>query len=117
MPTFRYRLRAAEPQSVEDYRVLAERGVPRMAWAYLERGAESEVTLDANRIAFSRWSLRQRVLTGTTAGNLGVEVGGVPLSMPILAAPTGLSGLAHPRGEPAIARAAGRKGTRAVVST
>lgn len=88
-----------------------------MAWAYLERGAESETTLIANRDAFARWALRQRVLTGTSAANLGVEVAGVGLSMPILAAPTGLSGLAHSGGEPAIARAAERKGTRAVVST
>lgn len=117
MGTFRYRLRTAEPQSVADYRALAARRVPCMAWAYLERGAESEVTLAANRSAFSRWSLRQRVLTGTAAVELGVELAGVRLSMPILAAPTGLSGLAHPRGEPAIARAAERKGTRAVVST
>jgi L-lactate dehydrogenase (cytochrome)/(S)-mandelate dehydrogenase len=118
MAAFAYRLRAApRPTSVEDYGRRARRRVPRMAWAYIDRGAESETTLAANRRAFARWSLRQRVLTGVESPRLDAEVGGVPLSMPILLAPTGLSGLAHASGEPALARAAGRAGTRAVVST
>jgi isopentenyl diphosphate isomerase/L-lactate dehydrogenase-like FMN-dependent dehydrogenase len=118
MAAFACRLRAApRPTSVDDYRRRARRRVPRMAWTYIDRGAETEATLAANRRAFGRWSLRQRVLTGVEAPQLGVEVGGVPLSMPILLAPTGLSGLAHASGEPALARAAERAGTRAVVST
>jgi L-lactate dehydrogenase (cytochrome)/(S)-mandelate dehydrogenase len=118
MAAFAYRLRAApRPTSVEDYRRRARRRVPRMAWAYIDRGAEAEATLAANRSAFARWSLRQRVLTGVEEPRLGTEVAGVPLSMPILLAPTGLSGLAHASGEPALARAAERAGTRAVVST
>jgi L-lactate dehydrogenase (cytochrome)/(S)-mandelate dehydrogenase len=118
MATFRYRLRSAsDPVSVDDYRALARRRVPTMAWAYLERGAESETTFAANRDAFARWALRQRVLTGIESAQLGVRVAGLDLSMPLLAAPTGLSGIAHPSGEPAIARATEAKGTRAVVST
>ncbi|HEY2056203.1 MAG TPA: alpha-hydroxy acid oxidase [Solirubrobacterales bacterium] len=118
MAAFAYRLRAApRPTSVDDYRRRARRRVPRMAWAYLDRGAESETTLAANRRAFARWALRQSVLTGVESVRTGVEVGGVPLALPILLAPTGLSGLAHASGEPALARAAERAGTRAVVST
>jgi L-lactate dehydrogenase (cytochrome)/(S)-mandelate dehydrogenase len=118
MAAFAYRLRASpRPTSVDDYRRRARRRVPRMVWAYIDRGAETEATLAANRSAFSRWSLRQRVLTGVEEPRLAAEVGGVPLSMPILLAPTGLSGLAHASGEPALARAAERAGTRAVVST
>ncbi len=113
-----FRLRAApQPTSVDDYRRRARRRVPRMAWAYIDRGAETEATLAANRTAFSRWALRQRVLTGVEEPRLATAVGGVPLSMPIMLAPTGLSGLAHASGEPALARAAERAGTRAVVST
>jgi L-lactate dehydrogenase (cytochrome)/(S)-mandelate dehydrogenase len=118
MAAFAYGLRAApRPTSVDDYRRRARRRVPRMAWAYIDRGAETETTLAANRRAFGRWSLRQRVLTGVESPRLGSAIGGVPLSMPILLAPTGLSGLAHASGEPALARAAERAGTRAVIST
>jgi L-lactate dehydrogenase (cytochrome)/(S)-mandelate dehydrogenase len=118
MAAFSYRLRAApRPTSVADYRRRARRRVPRMAWAYLDRGAESETTLASNRSAFGRWALRQRVLTGVEGPRLGVEIAGAPLSMPVLLAPTGLSGLAHASGEPALARAAEKAGTRAVIST
>jgi L-lactate dehydrogenase (cytochrome)/(S)-mandelate dehydrogenase len=118
MATFRYRLRAAsDPVSVDHYRALARRRVPAMAWAYLERGAEAETTFGANRGAFSRWALRQRVLTGIESTNLAVSVAGLDLAMPLLAAPIGLSGIADPSGEPAIARATEAKGIRAVIST
>ncbi|MHB1810579.1 MAG: alpha-hydroxy acid oxidase [Solirubrobacteraceae bacterium] len=118
MPALKYRLRSvSQPLSVEDYRALAARRIPAIAWSYLERGAESEVTFAANRRAFSRWALRQRVLTGVESPRLAVSVAGLELSLPVLAAPTGISGLAHPSGEPAIARAAESRGTRAVVST
>lgn len=118
MAVFTYRLRSdRRPISVDDYRASARRRVPRMAWAYLERGAETETTLAANRSAFARWSLRQRVLTGVESVGLGARVAGVDLAIPILIAPTGLSGLAHASGEPALALAAERQGTRAVVST
>jgi L-lactate dehydrogenase (cytochrome) len=118
MPAFSYRLRAeSAPVSVEDYRRKAARRIPKMAWAYVDRGAESEAAMAANRDAFGRWTLRQNVLTGVDSPRLAARVAGLDLSMPLLVAPTGLSGLAHASGEPAIARAAERKGTRAVVST
>jgi L-lactate dehydrogenase (cytochrome)/(S)-mandelate dehydrogenase len=88
-----------------------------MPWAYLDGGAEDHVTLDANRAAFARWSLRSRVLSGAEGGDLATRVGGEALALPILLAPTGLTGLAHPQGEVGAARAAERAGTRAIVST
>jgi isopentenyl diphosphate isomerase/L-lactate dehydrogenase-like FMN-dependent dehydrogenase len=118
MAAFNYRLRVDPgPLDVADYRSRARRRVPGMAWAYLERGSETEATLTQNRQAFSRWSLRQRVLTGVESVRLDTRVAGVDLALPVLLAPTGLSGIAHASGEPSLVRAAERKGTRAVVST
>jgi L-lactate dehydrogenase (cytochrome)/(S)-mandelate dehydrogenase len=57
------------------------------------------------------------VLTGIESTNLAVSVAGLDLAMPLLAAPIGLSGIADPSGEPAIARATEAKGIRAVIST
>jgi len=103
---------------VNDYRRLAQRSVPRMVWAYVDGGAEDMTTLRDNRSAFGRWSLRQRVLTGLPPGeDLSVEVGGVPLDLPILLAPTGMTGLTHWRGELGAAQAAERAGTRLVLSS
>jgi isopentenyl diphosphate isomerase/L-lactate dehydrogenase-like FMN-dependent dehydrogenase len=89
-----------------------------MVWAYVDGGAEDMTTLRDNRSAFARWSLRQRVLTGLPPGeDLGVEVGGVPLDLPILLAPTGMTGLTHWQGELGAAQAAERAGTRLVLSS
>ena len=118
MPAFRYGLRSRVPPiTVDDYRRRAARAIPPMVWAYLDGGAEDEVTLRANRDAFRRWSLRSRVLADVSRIDLTTVVAGETLSMPILAAPTGLSGLAHPSGEVAVARATESLGTRAIVST
>jgi len=115
---FKYRLTSrAGPITVEDYRQLAKRAVPSMVWAYIDSGAEDLGTLRANREAFERWCLRTRVLTGNDAKDLSVEVAGVPLSMPILLAPTGLTGISHWTGEVGAAQAAEGVGTRAILST
>ena len=111
------RLRAGTPlYSTEDYRRAAHRALPPLAWAYLEGGAEDERTLQRNRDAFGGWGLRQRVLAGVGEPEIGVEVAGVPLSLPVLLAPTGLAGFLHWHGEVGAARAAERCGTRAVIS-
>jgi len=89
-----------------------------MVWAYVDGGAEDMATLRDNRSAFGRWNLRQRVLTGLPPGeDLGVEIAGVGLDLPVLLAPTGMTGLTHWQGELGAARAAERAGTRLVLSS
>jgi len=103
---------------VEDYRRLARRAVPRMVWAYIDGGAEDMRTVAANRTAFDRWQLRQRVLTGYPArDDLSATVAGQALDVPIVLAPTGLTGMTHWSGEVAVARGAERAGTRMVLSS
>lgn len=117
MGSFRYRLSAGRALfTVADYRRAARRAVPDMVWAYVDGGAEDHVTLRRNLEAFQRWGLRQRVLTGVGEPDLHVEIAGVRLSLPVLLAPTGLTGIAHWHGELGAAQAAERFGTRAVVS-
>jgi L-lactate dehydrogenase (cytochrome)/(S)-mandelate dehydrogenase len=118
MSTFQYRLRAPSgPISVEDYRAAARRRIPAMAWAYLDGAAEDGITRDANRRAFERLSFVPRVLRGFATTDLSTEVAGSELSLPVLLAPTGLSGLAHWSGELGLAQGAERAGTVAILST
>lgn len=118
MTAFQYRLRTSTPLvSVQDYRAAARRALPRMVWAYLDGGAEDERTLRANRAAFTKWSLRQRVLAGHAHADIGTELFGERLDLPVVLAPTGLTGLAHWSGELGAARAAERAGTRLALST
>jgi isopentenyl diphosphate isomerase/L-lactate dehydrogenase-like FMN-dependent dehydrogenase len=118
--SFRYQLTGSgrDPRSVEDYRRRARRAVPKMVWAYIDGGAEDMRTVRWNRSAFDRWTLRQRVLTGHPArDDLRVHVAGETLELPVILAPTGLTGLTHWQGELGAARAAEGAGTRLVLSS
>jgi isopentenyl diphosphate isomerase/L-lactate dehydrogenase-like FMN-dependent dehydrogenase len=115
---FKYRLRAPERLiSVEDYRRVAARRVPRMVWEYIEGGADDKITLRRNLDAFSALSLRARMLTGHAGRELATTVAGVEVALPVLLAPTGALGLSHWQGDAAAARAAEAAGTRLVLST
>lgn len=115
---FRYRLRRPrEALTVADWRRRSRRRLPGMVWAYVENGADSERTLRGNEEAFSRWRLRQRVLTGVGDVSLQTEVSGTSLALPVLLAPTGLAGAAHWSGDVGAARAAEARGTRLVLSS
>ncbi|MBU9764538.1 alpha-hydroxy-acid oxidizing protein [Mycobacterium sp. TNTM28] len=117
-PAFQYRLRTPVPLvSIDDHRRAARRALPTMVWAYLDGGAEDERTVRNNRAAFANWQLRQRVLAGYPGAELGVTIDGQRLELPVLLAPTGLTGLAHWSGELAAAQAAERAGTRLTLST
>ncbi|MGE0584389.1 MAG: alpha-hydroxy acid oxidase [Flavobacteriaceae bacterium] len=91
--------------------------LPKLAEAYVDNGAEDENTLAANRHAFSRWSLRQRVLHGVTFPKLSTTVAGLDIALPVMGAPTGFSALTNWRGDVAVARGAERAGTRLILST
>ena len=87
------------------------------AWAYYSAGAGDEVTLRWEREAFDRLRLVPRVLRGVDRADTSTAVLGTPVQAPIMFAPTGVQGLAHPEGECATARGAGEAGTLMAVST
>jgi isopentenyl diphosphate isomerase/L-lactate dehydrogenase-like FMN-dependent dehydrogenase len=118
MGAFQYKLSSkSAPITIEDYRQLARRAVPDMVWAYVDYGAEEMTTLNANRLAFDRYRLRMRVLTGNEATDLNVNIAGADITLPVLLAPTGLAGLSHWTGEVGTARAAEKAGTLSILST
>ncbi len=89
----------------------AQRALPRSVLDYVEGGAEDEVTIARNRSDFEQLSLLPRVLRGVSEVNLATTVLGQPVSLPVLAAPTGLSTMVHPLGEVGVAEAVSRAGT------
>lgn len=103
--------------TVEDYRRAARRKLPDFVWAYLDGGSDDRNTLTDNRDDFGAWSLRSRVLTGQGAPDLSATAFGQTLSMPVVLAPTGYTGLCHWQSDIAAVRAAERRGTRMIVST
>jgi len=113
-----FKLRAGESLiSVDDYRRAARRRLPKMVWTFVDGGAEDHAALDGNRAAFDYWAIRASVLKGHGEPKLETTVAGVPLSMPVLLAPTGFTGLTYWRGDVAAARGAERAGTRYALSS
>ena len=105
------------PASVMDYRELARRRLPRQLFDYLDGGAYAESTMRANVEDLHRIRLRQRVLRDVGDIDLGVQVLGERLSLPVVLGPVGLVGMFARRGEAQAARAAEGEGVRFCVST
>ena len=103
--------------SIDDFRPLARRRLPRAVFDYLDGGAEGEVTLRENCRAFEDVTFRPRHAVAHANCELCTRVLGFDLSLPFLLAPVGYSRLMHPGGEVAAARAAGAAGTAYILST
>jgi len=84
---------------------------------YYAGGAGDERTLAENEAAFARRRLRPRVLVDVSTVSAATTVLGTDVSMPVLVGPTALHGMAHPDGEPGMARAAAAAGTVYCLST
>jgi 4-hydroxymandelate oxidase len=108
---------AAEPFNVRDYERLAKEALDPGAHSYFAGGAGDEWTLRRNEEAFRRLVLRPRVLVDVGGVSAETEVLGERVSMPVLVAPTAMLKVAHPDGEPGVARAAAAAGTIFTLST
>jgi 4-hydroxymandelate oxidase len=96
---------------------LARERLSPMAYDYYASGAHDEATLRENVAAWSRIELRYRVLVDVSTRSSSTTVLGVPVTMPVLVAPTAFHKLACPQGELATVRAAARAGTVMVLSS
>ena len=105
------------PLNVLEYESLAREAMHPSTWAYCSAGAGDEVTLRRERAAFDRLRLVPRVLRGVDRADTSTVVLGTRIGSPIMVAPTGVQGMAHPEGECATARAAGEAGTLMTIST
>ena len=108
-----------QPINLSDYEVLAEQQMAHIPWAwdFYQGGSDDEVSLHGNRVAFAQLRLRPRVLVDVNRCDMRTSVLGIPVSMPILVAPTSGHGLAHSDAECATARAVQKAGTLMIVST
>src|SRR5690349_19171942 len=75
------------PASIEDYRELARRRLPRVLFDYIDGGSYAEVTLARNVADFQDIALRQRVMRDTRGLDMTVEVLGQAWAAPFALAP------------------------------
>ena len=91
-------------------REAARRHLPRALFEFVDRGSERDVALAENTAAFTRLKLRQRVLVDLSRRDMGTELFGKRIALPVVIAPTGIAGLLWYQGELALARAAADAG-------
>lgn len=103
--------------SVSDFRELARRRLPNIFFEYIDGGAYAEVTLRRNVADLEAIALRQRVMRDMTRLDMGVELFGQSLAMPLALAPVGMAGMYARRGEVQAANAAKGMGVPFCLST
>src|SRR5689334_16067149 len=103
--------------TIEDLRLLAKKRVPRMFYDYADSGSWTESTYRANASDFQAIKLRQRVAVNMENRSLASTMIGVPVTMPVALAPTGMTGMQHADGEILAARAAEKFGVPFTLST
>jgi L-lactate dehydrogenase (cytochrome) len=108
---------APQVVNLADLRELARRRLPRVAFDYIDGGADAEVTLRENCRVYEDVVFRPRSAVVAPDCDLRTKVLGTDVALPLLLAPVGSCRLFHPGGEPAAARAAGKAGTIYVLST
>ena len=100
-----------------DYREAARRRLPPFLFDYIDGGAYGERTLARNTADYQDIALRQRVLGGVGEVDLTTRLFDESLSLPVVLAPVGLTGMYARRGEVQAARAAATRGVPFTLST
>jgi len=103
--------------NVNDLRKLAKRRLPRAMFHYIDGGADDEVTLRRNTVAFEDYELQPSFLNPVDQINTSINLFRKELNIPFFIAPTGMSRLFHHTKENAVARAAAKFGTVYTLST
>lgn len=106
-----------EPINLFELEDLALQKLPKMVANYYVSGANDEITLRENREAYEKIKLKYRVLRDISQRDISASLQGQSLTMPLVIAPTAFHKLAHPEGEIATVRAAGKAGVNMILST
>ncbi len=106
-----------EAYNIEDLRRIAADRLPRIAYDFLERGAEEEVTLAGNRAVFEHIRFQPRTLVDVSKRSQKKTLWGKTFDAPFGVAPTGASGMYCFDADVKIARAARRANLPCVLST
>jgi pre-mycofactocin synthase len=87
----------------------AKRRLPKSVYGALIAGADRGITMGDNTAAFDELGFRPVTAGQSPTRDMGLEVMGQHVSMPVLISPTGVQAV-HPDGEVAVARAAAARG-------
>ncbi|MER5216272.1 alpha-hydroxy acid oxidase [Streptomyces sp. NPDC002838] len=102
--------------TVHDFETAARAKLDPVYADFIAGGARDEITVRANEAVFGRLQLLPRVLRGSTARELDLDLLGSRARLPVLLSPTAFHKLVDPEGELATARAAAAAGAIMIVS-
>src|SRR6266516_3176875 len=106
-----------EAINVFDFEPVFFKNVPPAHIGYMASGIDAEMTLKANREAFSKYYLRPRRLNDVSKVDMSVDILGVKYPNPIFVCPVGGNKAYHQKGEAAVARAAKTGGHLEMLAT
>ena len=105
-----------QPVNLFEYEALAKTRLTKAIYDHIAGGATDEITLRRTRAVYDSIMLRPRMLADVDKVQLETTALGAHISYPVMIAPAGDHGRAHPDGELATARATGAAGTLMCVS-
>jgi L-lactate dehydrogenase (cytochrome) len=103
--------------NIAELRTMARRRVPGVVFDYVDGAAGDELTAERNQTDLRRLAVLPRVLTGVADIDLSTTVLGQPVGVPLMGAPTGMTGIVHHDGEVGLARAVHGAGGLHVLSS
>jgi isopentenyl diphosphate isomerase/L-lactate dehydrogenase-like FMN-dependent dehydrogenase len=103
--------------SIEDFREIAKKRLPKGLFEFIDRGNDDEVAMVENIKALQSIKLVSRVLNNATLRCQSIELFGKKQQMPIAIGPTGSAGLTWFEGEIELAKAAAAKGIPFTLAT
>ena len=92
-----------------DLRKAARRRLPKVVFDYVDGGAEDEIQASAHNLTFQKFKLIPRCLVDVSMRNATGRIFEYTYNLPFGIAPTGLSGIVHPKADLMQARAAAAK--------
>jgi L-lactate dehydrogenase (cytochrome) len=103
--------------NIADLRELARRRVPGVVFDYVDGGAWDELTAERNQADLRRLIVLPHVLRSAADIDLSTMVLGQAVGVPLLGAPTGMTGIVHHHGEIALAHAVHAAGGLHILSS
>lgn len=103
--------------NIADLREVTKRRLPKGVFEYIDRGTEDEISLANNRRSYQETKLLNRVLVDVSDVRMDAQILGLPSSLPMAIAPTGIAGLCWYEGELELAKAAAKAGVPFTLAT
>jgi 4-hydroxymandelate oxidase len=107
----------SEVVNIFEMEAIARENVPPAHFGYLQSGVDSDLTLHANQMGYSRYQIRPRRLVDVSRIDTSINFLGAEASSPITLSPIGSAGAMHTDGETGAARAAAAKNIHVTIST